>query len=127
MKASNISLGVINPVSIGLAIVAALLVIGVLNGRKIPLISGDRAALGVLFIIGFVMCSFGIKKVADAGLWAHPLSIIGYILGALILIYTAAGFFNFRLPLVSSTRESFIVVAALIVGKFVLGMIHRLL
>ena len=127
MKANNLSLGVVNPISIGLVILAALLVVGVLNGRKIPMISGDRAALGVLFIIGFAMCSFGIKKVADAGLWTHPLSIVGYILGALILLYTAAGYFNFRLPMVSSAREAFIVVAVLIVGKLALSILHRLL
>jgi hypothetical protein len=127
MKTNNLSLGATNPVSIVLAILAALLVFGVLTGKKLPMISGDRAALAVLFTICFAMCAFGIGRISATGQWTHPLSIIAYILGALILLYTAAGFFGFRLPPVYSAHQAIIVVAALGVAKMILTFLHRLL
>jgi len=127
MKTNHLSFGANNLISIGLAIVAAYLVFGVLTGRRIPLISEDRAALVGVFVIGFAMCAMGIGRVSAAGQWTHPLTILGYLLGALIMVVAAAGYFGFRLAFITDPRGAMIAVAGLMAGKMVLGIVHILL
>jgi len=128
MKANTLSLTGPNLISLGLAIVGALILFAALSGRKLPLVSGDRAALIVLLVIGMAICAnSGINRVAAAGAWAHPLAIAGYVLGALILIVTAAGFFGFKLPLVPNTHSAIAAVGLLAAGKIIVGILHRLI
>lgn len=127
MKTNSSIFSFTNLIAIGLAILAGVLVFAVLTGRKIPLIEGDRTALIVLFVIGFVMCSFGIGRVSATGQWAHPLSIIGYLLGALIMLFAAAGIFGFRFLFVNDPRSAIIVVAILMAAKVVLTFVHMLI
>ena len=59
--------------------------------------------LAILLVLGMAICAQGgIGRVAAAGQWAHPLAILGYLLGAAILILAAAVFFNVKLPLITS-------------------------
>ena len=80
---------VITPTIIGLALLfAAITFIGV-TGKKVPMLSNIRVDIVLLVIIGMTICSQGgIGRVAATGEWTHPLSIIGYLLGGLILIIT---------------------------------------
>jgi len=78
---------VITPTIIGLALLAAVVVFIGVTGKKVPLLSNVRVDIILLVIIGMTICTQGgIGRVAVAGEWTHPLSIIGYILGGLILI-----------------------------------------
>jgi hypothetical protein len=71
---------------IALGILAALLVFAVLTGRKVPLLTSDRAALLALVVIGMIMCTQGgIGRVSASGTWLHPFSFLGYLLGAAIV------------------------------------------
>lgn len=106
---------------------AALLVLAVLTNRKLPLIGSDRAALAVLVVLGMVMCMNGIGRVAAAGAWAHPLAILGSLIGALILVIGVAGFFGWQLPLVASARQAIFAVSGLAILKLGLSFLHRLL
>ncbi len=108
-------------------LLAALLVFAVLSGRKIPLIGSDRAALVVLLLLSTGMCTNGIGRVAAAGAWTHPLTILAYLLGALILVAGLAGIFGWTLPLVSSARQAMIVMSCLAVAKLAISFLHRLL
>ncbi len=68
MKANSISTGGVNLAVIFLGILAVLLVFAVLTGRKVPLLSSDRAALLGLVVIGMVICSrAGIGRVSASG------------------------------------------------------------
>lgn len=128
MKTNALSLTGTNLVSIGLAIAGALILFAALSGRKLPLVSGDRAILVLLLVIGMAICAnSGINRVAVAGTWAHPLAIAGYILGALILLVTAAGFFGFKLPLVPNAHSAIAAVGLLAAGKIIVGILHRLI
>lgn len=112
---------------IALGILAALLVLAVLTGRRVPLLSSDRAALLVLVVIGMAFCSqAGIGRVAASGEWAHPLSILGYLLGGAILLIGIAALFGKNIPPLTSFYQSFTAVALIAAAKVVLTTIHRL-
>ncbi|HSB64945.1 MAG TPA: hypothetical protein VLD65_00110, partial [Anaerolineales bacterium] len=69
-----------------LGVIAVVIIYTHQTGKVLPYISGPRATLVALFIVGFAMCAFGIKQVAASGHWVSPLAIVGYLLGAIILV-----------------------------------------
>ncbi len=126
MKTSQFSMSSTNLTTIILGLLAAWLVFAVLTGRKFPLVSSDKAALLVLVVIGTALCTTGgIGRVAAANAWWHPLSILGHLLGAIILVVAIAGLSGIRLPWISDARQAFLAVAALSAIKIVLTTIHR--
>lgn len=112
---------------IALGILAALLVIAVLTGRKIPLLSSERAALLVLVVIGMVMCAQGgIGRVAASGEWLHPIAILSYLLGATAFVIGIAALFGKNIPPMTSYYQSFVAVAVIALVKVILTTLHRL-
>jgi hypothetical protein len=127
MKSNSVSTGGTNLIVIALGIPAALLIFAVLSGRKVPLLGSERAALLALVVVGLFICSqAGIGQVAARGIWWHPLSIAGYLLGAVIIAIGIAALFGRNLPPLTSYYQSFAAVAALAGIKLVLTTIHRL-
>jgi hypothetical protein len=127
MKTNSISTGGSNLAVIALGILAALLVFAVLTGRKVPLLSTDRAALLALVVIGMIMCTQGgIGQVSASGAWLHPLSILGYLLGATIVLIGIAALFGKNIPPLTSFYQSFTAVAVIAAVKLVLTTIHHL-
>lgn len=127
MKTNTISTGGTNLVVIALGILAALLVFLVLTGRKVPLLSTDRSALLAFVVIGMFICSnAGIGRVAASGAWWHPFSIIGYLLGAVIIVIGTAALFGKNIPPLTSYYQSFTAVVVIAAIKLVLTTIHRL-
>jgi hypothetical protein len=127
MKANSISTGETNLVVIVLGILAALLIFAVLTGRKVPILSTDRAVLLALVVIGLIMCTQGgIGRVSASGTWLHPLSILGYLLGAVIVVIGIAALFGKQIPPLTSYHQSFTVVSVIAVAKVILTTIHRL-
>jgi hypothetical protein len=127
MKTNSISTSGTNLIVIALGILAGLLVFLVLTGRRVPLLSTDRSALLALVVIGMLMCAQGgIGRVSDSGAWLHPFSIIGYLLGAAIIVIGIAALFGRNIPPLTSYYQSFTVVAVIAVIKLVLTTIHRL-
>lgn len=119
---------VITPTIIGLALLfAAITFIGV-TGKKIPLLSNVRLDIILLVIIGMTICSQGgIGRIAATGQWAHPLSIIGYILGGLILIITLAVFVGWKLPFIANDQQALLAIAILAGLKVINAVTHYLL
>jgi hypothetical protein len=112
---------------IALGILATVLVFLVLTGRKIPLLSSDRAALLAFVVIGMLICSnAGIGRVTASGAWWHLFSIIGYLLGAVIIVIGIAALFGKNIPPLTSYHQSFTAVAVIAAVKLVLTTIHRL-
>ena len=118
---------VITPAIIGLAILlAAITFIGV-TGKKVPLLSNIRVDIILLVIIGMTICTQGgIGRVAATGQWTHPLSIIGYILGGLILIITLAVFVGWKLPFIANDQQALLAIAILASLKVVNAVTHYL-
>ena len=119
---------VITPTIIGLALLfAAITFIGV-TGKKVPMLSNIRVDIILLVIIGMTICSQGgIGRVAATGEWTHPLSIIGYLLGGLILIITLAVFTGWKLPYIANDGQALLAIAILASLKAVNAVTHYLL
>jgi hypothetical protein len=119
---------VITPTILVLALLAAAVVFIGATGKKVPLLSNVRVDVILLVIIGMTMCTQGgIGRVAATGQWSHPLSIIGYILGGLILFVTLAVFVGWKLPLIQNNQQALIAIAILIGLKIVDAVTHYLL
>ena len=127
MKTNTLSTGGTNLAVIALGILATVLVFLVLTGRKVPLLSSDRSALLSFVVIGMFICSnAGIGRVSASGAWWHPFSIIGSLLGAVIIVIGIAALFGRNIPPLTSYYQSFIAVAVIAAIKLVLTTIHRL-
>ena len=126
MRTNTVSTSGTNLGVIALGILAALLVAAVYTERKIPLLSSDRAAVVALVAIGMAICAQGIGRVAAAGAWTHPFSILAYLLGGAILLVGIAALAGKQVPPLSSYAQSFTAVTILAVAKVVLTAIHRL-
>lgn len=119
---------VLNPGVLVMGIVIAAVSVITLTGARVPLLSNLRLSLVVVLVLGMAMCAQGgIGPVATAKLWGHPQAIVGYVLGALILIYAAAAFFSFKLPFSADSARAFLIVVVLIGLKVVNSVAHSLL
>jgi hypothetical protein len=119
---------VITPTIIGLALLAAAIVFIGVTGKKVPLFSNVRVDIILLVIIGMTICTQGgIGRVAATGQWTHPLSIIGYILGGLILFITLAVFVGWKLPYIQNDQQAILTIAILASLKVVNAVTHYLL
>ncbi len=119
---------VITPTIIGLALLAAAIVFIGVTGKKVPLLSNIRVDIILLVIIGMTICTQGgIGRVAATGQWTHPLSIIGYILGGLILLLTLAVFVGWKIPFIANDQQVLLTIAMLASLKVVNAVTHYLL
>ncbi len=127
MKTNATSASGTNLVVIVLGILIAFLIFMALTGRKVPLLSSERAILLAVVVIGMFICSqVGIGRVSAIGAWWHPLSILGYVLGAIIVLIGIAALFGRNLPPLTSYHQSIAAVATIAVLKIVLSTVHRL-
>jgi hypothetical protein len=106
---------------------SALLVAGVFTGVKMPLIVNEKSAIIALLVLGMAACAPGIGRVSAVNGWAHPVSILGYLVGALIFVVAGAALMGKSLPLVADGRAALIAVLALMVVKYILTLAHPLL
>ena len=119
---------VITPTIIGLALLAAAVVFIGVTGKKVPLLSNIRVDIILLVIIGMTICTQGgIGRIAATGEWSHPLSIVGYILGGLILLITLAVFAGWKLPYIQNDQRALLAIAVLVSLKVVNAVTHYLL
>jgi hypothetical protein len=118
----------ITPTIVGLAILfAAVTFIGA-TGKRVPVLSNIRADILLLVIIGMTICSQGgIGRVAATRQWTHPLSILGYLLGGLILLITLAVFVGWRLPFIANNQQALLAIVILASLKVVNAVTHYLL
>ena len=119
---------VVSPVILVLAALAAIVVFVTLKGVNLPLLSNLKVNLAILIVLGMSICTQGgIGRIAATGLWTHPLAIVGYILGASILILAVRVFFNISLPFLVSQQQAFLVIAVLLCAKVVNAFAHYFL
>jgi len=119
---------VITPTIIRLALLFAVVTFIGLTGKKIPLLSNVHVDIILLVIIGMTICSQGgIGRIAATGQWTHPLSIVGYILGGLILIITLVVFVGWKLPFIANDQQALLAIAILASLKVVNAVTHYLL
>ena len=86
-----------------------------------------RLDIVVVVMLGMAICGMGgIGRVAAIGQWSHPLSIIGYILGALILVIAAAALLGWSLPLIHSDQQALVAIAVLAAAKMLISIWHSM-
>ena len=108
---------------LGLLVVVAA--VAVVLGVKLPVIIGPRAAIIALLVVGLVVCTIGgIGRVAAANAWAHPISILGYLLAALIVVVGGAYLLGRPLPLISGDRAYVLTISGLMFAKIILTLLH---
>jgi hypothetical protein len=118
----------LNPPAVVVGIVAALVVAAVMTHTRLPLVSNVRVGLVVFVVLGMTMCALGgIGRVGDLGQWAHPLAILGYVLGGVILVVAASVWLGFSLPYIDSEMQAFAVVVVLSASKIALALAHAAL
>ena len=114
-----------NIIALGL-LLAAVAYIGV-SGKGVPLLSNIRIDIILVIILGMAMCTQGIGRVAASGEWTHPLSILGYLLGVLILLVAVTTFTGLKLPYIQSEQQALLSVAILTGVKIFTALLHYLL
>jgi len=113
-------------------LILAVLAVGViwvgLSGRKLPLLSNLKLDILLVVGLGMAICTQGgIGRVAALGIWTHPLAIVGYILGVLILLVTVSAFTGWKLPLIESDRQALLAVSMLAGLKVLNALFHTLI
>jgi len=120
-----------SPISLNIILLALLFVAVVYigaTGKKLPVLSNIRVDIILLVVIGMTICSQGgIGRVAAIGQWSHPLSIIGYVLGGLILLIAASVFVGWKLPYIQTDQQALLAIAILAGLKVVNAITHHLL
>lgn len=110
-----------------MVLTTAVSIIGI-SGWKIPLLSSVRVDIVLLIILGMAICSQGgIGRVAAAQQWWHLQSILGYLLGGLILLITLAVFAGWKIPLIQTDPQALIAIGILAVIKVINALIHSFL
>ncbi len=102
-----------------------LLVAAVLTGVKLPFIRSDRAALVALTLVGMAFCGLGMK--IDLYGWLNPITLVGCVLGTLMLGMVIAVFAGVRLPFIPDARAAFVALAALMALKVGLDVLRAVL
>ena len=117
------------PAPIGLNIILLALLIAAIafiavTGKRVPVISNGRIAMGAVLVLGMAMCTSGIGRVAAIQQWTHPLAILGYLLGALILVIGLGTIFGWKVPFIQSDTQAILIVAVLVGVKVVDTLVH---
>ena len=114
-------------ITILVLLAATVAFIGVTD-KRIPFLSNTRLDIIMLIVIGMAICSqCGIGRIAATKQWSHPLSIVGYILGGLILFITLAVFIGWELPFIQTGQQVLIVITIFVCLKMVNAVTHPLL
>jgi hypothetical protein len=116
----------INASLVLLGMVGIAVVYLTVTGTKIPLLSDPSLAFAVLIVVAMAMCAQGgIGRVAALHQWTHPLSILAYLIGAALLLISAATFLGLKLPYIQSIDQAIIAIAILSGVKVIVTFIHN--
>lgn len=90
----------------------------------IATLTASRLTYIIVLIVGMALCTRGIGQAAAKNLWASPVTIAGYLLGALALLLSLQGIFRFSVvPLQGALLLGGIL--AIIVIKMALALAYR--
>jgi hypothetical protein len=119
--------GVANMQGIVIAIftlaVTGLIVYAGLSGKQIWFVNGPRSAAITLGAIGMAFCTISVGRFITAAP-AHPLTILGYLIGAVALLAFLAQIFHWELPVVTDPAKALWVIAICIAAKTFIGRLY---
>ena len=129
-KETTISPKILNSLYIFAALIGVLvllLVLAQVNDSPIPFISGDREAFFALGIIGFTMCSLGMYASGELYGWLDPFRILAIVIGVFNLLLVGSVLFQIELHFISDIETAFLVLAFMILIKFLIANGQRIL
>jgi len=119
---------VVTPIIIVLVFLAVFVVVFGVSGKKVPVLSNTRVDIILLVVLGMAICQQGgIGRVAVTGEWSHPLAILGYFLGGLIVLISISAFADWKLPLIQNEQQALLVIGGLMAVKITNSVIHYML
>lgn len=115
-----------NVLTVVLAAMTVVLVGAVMNGTRLPFITGDREAVIALAAVGFLMCATGpLGDVAKDSSWLSWSGILGALLGTVAMVIAGGTILGIQLPFVTTERGAFIALAVVVFAKLGIGILHR--
>lgn len=114
------------PLLIFETVITGLLLLFGLSQHKILGIQGPRSAAIILGIVGMLLCTISVGKFISAAP-ASPMSILGYIVGAIAMLTFLTQVFKRNLPIVGEPRAALIILAAAIIIKSAVARFSYLL
>jgi hypothetical protein len=109
------------PVYIIAAIAAVVAMYAGFAGRPVWFIHDTRTAVITLAAAGFLMCSTGAIASFVSRAPAHPLTIAGYLVGALALLAGLTQLFGWKVPYLADARTALIVITVAVVIKVIIA------
>lgn len=104
-------------------ILAAVFVTLGLTNMKVLFLQGPRVMTIVLGIMGMLLCTISIGKFISTAP-AHPLMILGYVVGVVALTAFVTQVFKIGIPVLENPKKALVILAVALVLK---GFIARLL
>jgi hypothetical protein len=122
-KSANLDLQGLLPIFVLLIVLGFVVFLGLTN-RTFLWVRSEISALITIGVIGMALCTRGIGRVAETGAWAHPLSILAYLVGLAIIVITVLAALGQPIPLIPSTRSAIMVIVVMIAVKFLISFLH---
>ena len=109
------------------AVAAVLALVAGFTGKRILFIGDIRMAVIVLFAAGFLLCSTGAITSFVGKAPGHPLTIAGYIIGAVALFTGLVQIFGWQVPVLVEPRTALIIITVAILLKVAIARFAYLL
>ncbi len=106
--------------------VTALIVYAGLSGKKIWFVEGPRSAAITLGAIGMAFCTISVGRFINAAP-AHPLTILGYLIGTVALLAFLGQIFQWKLPVVAEPTAALWGIAVCVALKTIIGRLYPLI
>jgi EamA domain-containing membrane protein RarD len=103
--------------------VTSLIVYAGLCGKQVWFVNGPRSAAITLGAVGMAFCTISVGRFITAAP-AHPLSILGYLIGAAALLTFLGQVFQWKLPIVTDPAKALWVIAVCIAAKTIIGRFY---
>ena len=111
-----------------LVLAAAIIVVSVLSGKRLPFLANDKVAFIALIIIGMTACSLGMGINARPTInWLHPFTIVSCIIGTIGLIIVVLGLKGKPVPFIQVEHSEFVSLSVIILLKWATTWLHTFL
>jgi hypothetical protein len=107
-------------------LVFAIYLIMYYGNKKLPYVHDDKSAFIGLFIIGFVMCMFGIFMNIPALNWGNIYMILAAIVGTIAFAVTVLSLMQINILSLTNYKFAFNVLSVIIIFKLIITSIHHL-
>ena len=110
--------------SITFGALIGFLIVGNQLGWAFPIMNNPRTTLIALGFLGMALCAQGIGRIAEDHRWTHPISLLGMLMGAVILTLWFGRILNFSLPYARTDGQAVLTLGILMGAKFFLARVY---